>query len=74
MSGPNFNTESSDELDYYVRLYQNIKNDTGPLNPQALMAKHDLLNAAGKQTLMNQLPTFKNFFSLVARSPKRDVG
>jgi hypothetical protein len=69
-SGLNFNTESSDDLDYYVRLYQNIKNDTGPLNPQALMAEHDLLNAVGKQTLMNQLPTFKNFFhsSLAAQN------
>jgi hypothetical protein len=53
MSGPNFNTESSDELDYYVRLYQNIENDTGSLNPQTLMVEHDLFNAAGKQTLMN---------------------
>jgi hypothetical protein len=70
MPGLNFNTKSSDDLDYYVRLYQNIENDTGPLNPQALMAEHDLLNAAGKQTLMNQLPTFKNFFhsSLVAQN------
>jgi hypothetical protein len=70
MSGHNFNTESSDNLDYYVRLYQNIEDDTGPLNPQALIAEYDLLNAAGKQTLMNQLPTFKNFFhsSLAAQN------
>jgi hypothetical protein len=54
MSGPNFDTKKicSNNLDYYLTLYKDTKNDTDPSNPQALLVKHELLNVAGKQPML----------------------
>jgi hypothetical protein len=49
MSGLTFDTDSPEDLDYYFTLYQDNENDTGPQNPQVILAEHILLNTASKQ-------------------------
>jgi hypothetical protein len=61
MSQINFPQNTSIQVEAYGNLYTDAQ--TPILFPLLVVQEHDKLNTVAKQTLMNNLSSFKNFFT-----------